>query len=326
MAAAARLDLGFLIRREHVLVLAQRLALEAALVQVQNTAGLGREVWGPREDPGVVPPRLDGILGQPAAQRRGRDRLDQPAADDLSPQLLKAPAADRNATGHWQFTGDRLDLGHDGRREHPRPAGPFAIPESVHPLRGVALAPLGGGIGCDPELAGDPCIGPPAGGQQHDPGPGDLPLLRGWLADQRLEPPTLRSPERDLKRTAPATACHCTAPPLIAPSRTQPHGNPAGYGQHQAGGISEHDPMPATIPESTKISLGQRLRERQQTRWPALATVHLRFRGQFAYVDGESPDQQRLPLCRLRYGGSASRWGFAIYLASRDGYEDSILP
>jgi hypothetical protein len=84
--------------------------------------------------------------------------------------------------------------------------------------------------------------------------------------------------------------------------------------------------MPPTIPESTKISLGQRLRERQQTRWPALANLHLRFRGQFAYVDGELPDQQRLPLCRLRYGGSASRWGFAIYLASRDGYEDSILP
>jgi len=44
MAAAARLDLGLLIRREHILVLAQQLALEAALVQVQNTAGLGREV------------------------------------------------------------------------------------------------------------------------------------------------------------------------------------------------------------------------------------------------------------------------------------------
>jgi len=30
-------------------------------------------------------------------------------------------------------------------------------------------------------------------------------------------------------------------------------------------------------------------------------------------------------LMRLRYGGSAARWGFAIYLASRDGYEDSVL-
>ncbi len=27
-----------------------------------------------------------------------------------------------------------------------------------------------------------------------------------------------------------------------------------------------------------------------------------------------------------RYGGYANRWGFAIYLASKDGYEDSILP
>jgi hypothetical protein len=31
-------------------------------------------------------------------------------------------------------------------------------------------------------------------------------------------------------------------------------------------------------------------------------------------------------LCRLRYGGSATRWGFALYLASKDGYQDSILP
>lgn len=28
---------------------------------------------------------------------------------------------------------------------------------------------------------------------------------------------------------------------------------------------------------------------------------------------------------RLRYGGSAARWGFAIYLASKDGYQDSVL-
>jgi len=29
---------------------------------------------------------------------------------------------------------------------------------------------------------------------------------------------------------------------------------------------------------------------------------------------------------RLRYGGSATRWGFAIYLASRDACQDSALP
>lgn len=29
---------------------------------------------------------------------------------------------------------------------------------------------------------------------------------------------------------------------------------------------------------------------------------------------------------RLRYGGSASTWGSALYLASTDEYQDAILP
>jgi hypothetical protein len=82
----------------------------------------------------------------------------------------------------------------------------------------------------------------------------------------------------------------------------------------------------AAIPESTKTSLGQRLRARQRERWLALAGVQARFRGRFAYVDGELQDGELLPLCRLRYGGSASLWGFAVYLASRDGYQDAVLP
>jgi hypothetical protein len=84
--------------------------------------------------------------------------------------------------------------------------------------------------------------------------------------------------------------------------------------------------MPPVIPESTKTSLGQRLRQRQRQRWPGLAGVEVRFRGRFAYVDGELESGEALPLCRLRYSGSASLWGFAIYLASRDGYQDSVLP
>jgi hypothetical protein len=33
-----------------------------------------------------------------------------------------------------------------------------------------------------------------------------------------------------------------------------------------------------------------------------------------------------LPLFRLRYTESAAIWGFAVYLATQDGYEDSVLP
>lgn len=80
-----------------------------------------------------------------------------------------------------------------------------------------------------------------------------------------------------------------------------------------------------TPPASTKASLEQRLSARARQRWPALATVTVRFRGRFAYVDGRLPDGEILPLCRLRYGGLASSWGFAIYRASHDDYQDAVL-
>jgi hypothetical protein len=53
--------------------------------------------------------------------------------------------------------------------------------------------------------------------------------------------------------------------------------------------------------------------------------VKVRFRGNFAYVDGEIKDGPTISV-PLALRGSASTWGFAIYLASRDGYEDSVLP
>ena len=82
----------------------------------------------------------------------------------------------------------------------------------------------------------------------------------------------------------------------------------------------------AKPPNSTKISLKQRLAERAEQRWPQLTSVTVTYRGAFAYVSATLSDGDTLPLCRLRYGGSASVWAFAVYLASKDGYEESILP
>ncbi len=82
----------------------------------------------------------------------------------------------------------------------------------------------------------------------------------------------------------------------------------------------------AKVPDSTKSSLERKLRARAQERWPALTRVTVKHRAGFAYVTGHLTDGEQLPLCRLRYTGSASRWGFAIYRASHDDYQDSILP
>ena len=82
----------------------------------------------------------------------------------------------------------------------------------------------------------------------------------------------------------------------------------------------------AKPPESTKTSLRQKLAARARERWPQLAGIDVRWHGQFAYVTGQLPDGTTLPLCRLRYADSAITWGFAIYRASHDDYEKSILP
>ena len=71
----------------------------------------------------------------------------------------------------------------------------------------------------------------------------------------------------------------------------------------------------AAPPASTKTSLQQRLSARARERWPELAGIDVKFRGEFAYVTGRLKDGDTQPLMRLRYGGSAARWGFAILVA-----------
>lgn len=82
----------------------------------------------------------------------------------------------------------------------------------------------------------------------------------------------------------------------------------------------------AAIPESTRISLSQRLNARAKERWPQITRIDTRFRGSFAYATARLEGGDELPLMRLRYGGSARIWGFAIYRASHHDYQDSWLP
>ena len=82
----------------------------------------------------------------------------------------------------------------------------------------------------------------------------------------------------------------------------------------------------AKYPDSTKTSLEQRLQARARERWPQIARLHIRHRATFSYIDATLTDTTVLKLCRLRYVGSAHQWQFAIYRASHDDYEPSVLP
>jgi hypothetical protein len=82
--------------------------------------------------------------------------------------------------------------------------------------------------------------------------------------------------------------------------------------------------MPA-IPESTRSSIILRLLDHAERNWPQLAKVQARYRGSFAYITGVLPGGEQIPLFRLRYGGSAHSFGFAIYSPARDRYQDAVL-
>jgi hypothetical protein len=82
----------------------------------------------------------------------------------------------------------------------------------------------------------------------------------------------------------------------------------------------------AKYPDSTKTSLEQRLRTRARERWPQIASLHIRHRGDFSYVDATLTGDSTLKLCRLRFVGSAHDWQFAIYRACHDDYDESVFP
>ena len=54
------------------------------------------------------------------------------------------------------------------------------------------------------------------------------------------------------------------------------------------------------VPDSTKASLASRLSRHAREHHPDLTAVKVRFRTDFAYVDGVAKDGTSLPLCRLR--------------------------
>ena len=79
------------------------------------------------------------------------------------------------------------------------------------------------------------------------------------------------------------------------------------------------------IPDSTRASITWRLILHAAKNWPQLAKVRARYHGSFAYITGVLRDGEQIPLFRLRYGGSAHSFGFAIYSPARDRYEDAVL-
>jgi hypothetical protein len=79
--AAAGLNTGFCIRREHEVVGSQRGVLPHALIQVKDATGLRSKVGIAREKPASMLPRAQRIAAEPAPQASAADFRDQPLSN-----------------------------------------------------------------------------------------------------------------------------------------------------------------------------------------------------------------------------------------------------
>src|SRR5215831_657629 len=75
--AAAGLNAGFLVRRNHEFIIFQRFVFPYAGIQIENAAGFAGKVGIAWEDPTAVIPGPNGILVQPAPKRAAADRSHQ---------------------------------------------------------------------------------------------------------------------------------------------------------------------------------------------------------------------------------------------------------
>ncbi len=83
--------------------------------------------------------------------------------------------------------------------------------------------------------------------------------------------------------------------------------------------------MPA-IPASTRSSITLRLLRHAEEHWPKLENLQVTSRGGFAYATAALPgEDEPQPLFRLRYGGLAHSFGFALWSWAAGRYEDSVL-
>jgi len=81
-----------------------------------------------------------------------------------------------------------------------------------------------------------------------------------------------------------------------------------------------------SIPGSTRSSLTRRLNARAREHWPQIHDLAIRFRNPFAYIDADLTNGETIKLCRLHYTGCDNTWGFEIWRAFHNDYQDFWLP
>jgi hypothetical protein len=151
MAAATGLDGGLLVGGDDVLVVVERLSVPHPGVEVEHPFRLHRKVGVAHGNPGPVPPGFDRVVGEDATHGGRRDRVDDPAGDDIEGEVQTAPPGQRHTLRGGQFAGQRFDLDPLCLGEPSGAPGPGEVGQTGHSLAGEPGPPFPGGVDWDRE-------------------------------------------------------------------------------------------------------------------------------------------------------------------------------
>ncbi|MFI1736038.1 hypothetical protein ACH40E_44080, partial [Streptomyces acidicola] len=143
------------------------------------------------------------------------------------------------------------------------------------------------------------------------------PVLGLVAVGHRLQPLALRGGQSDRAGGGNGQGRKVDREKWITTGRILPHPD---------GRLSGRTSAVRTPSEHTRLQLELYLNMHTKTAWPQLAALRIRHRGQLAYVEGALADGGSVKLMRLRYRGTANRWGFALHDADSDRYQDALLP
>ena len=113
VATLAGLDGGFLIGAHDELIPAEGLTLPNALVEIEQTAGLGEKVRIAGKQPATMLPGPDGVLMEPAPDGGPADGGHQAGLTELLGQIVVAPAREGKALTGRQLAGQGFNLNDD---------------------------------------------------------------------------------------------------------------------------------------------------------------------------------------------------------------------
>ena len=179
----------------------QKLALPAALVEVEHGAGLLEEGRVDGEDPGAVLPGLERILGEPARDRRGRGVAHAPLDDEpVQPAREKRESGMPCSRGSSQAIAFTRATSSGGKTA--RAARALQVLESFEPLVAETSSPASHRLPRHPQPLADLDVRPALGRQEHQPRPLHLPVRVGVAGRAVLELGPLDLAEHDLMGAA----------------------------------------------------------------------------------------------------------------------------